>query len=197
MSAIKLVVFDMDGTLLEPRSCWAYIHDHFGTDNSDMLQQYLEHKISDQEFVKADIKLWEDTSGKTINEEYINSILDEIKPIEGAEKLIDELHRKGIKTAIISGGIQYLANKWADKWKMEFAIANELINDKNGKLKAIINASGNAKGPIMDALLERMELSKDDELSLIQNMLCPCICAYHGVSPYLAAFGNVYHIARL
>ena len=166
MSAIKLVVFDMDGTLLEPRSCWAYIHDHFGTDNSDMLQQYLEHKISDQEFVKADIKLWENTSEKTINEEYINSILDEIKPIEGAEKLIDELHRKGIKTAIISGGIQYLANKWADRWKMEFAIANELINDKNGKLKAIINASGNAKGPIMDSLLKRMELSKDEVVSI-------------------------------
>ena len=35
MSQIKLVVFDMDGTIIEPKSSWAMIHDHFGTDNSD------------------------------------------------------------------------------------------------------------------------------------------------------------------
>ena len=50
MAKIKLVVFDMDGTLLKPRSCWAYIHEHFGTDNSGMLKLYIEQKITDQEF---------------------------------------------------------------------------------------------------------------------------------------------------
>ena len=47
MAKIKLVVFDMDGTLLKPRSCWAYIHEHFGTDNSEMLKLYIEQKITD------------------------------------------------------------------------------------------------------------------------------------------------------
>ena len=64
MAKIKLVVFDMDGTLLKPRSCWAYIHEHFGTDNSEMLEKYIEHKISDQEFVKSDISLWQEKSNK-------------------------------------------------------------------------------------------------------------------------------------
>ena len=62
MAKIKLVVFDMDGTLLKPRSCWAYIHEHFGTDNSEMLEKYIEHKINDQEFVKSDISLWTEKS---------------------------------------------------------------------------------------------------------------------------------------
>ena len=48
MARIKLVVFDMDGTLLKPRSCWAYIHEHFGTDNSEMLKKYIDHKINDK-----------------------------------------------------------------------------------------------------------------------------------------------------
>ena len=48
MAKIKLVVFDMDGTLLHPRSCWAYIHEHFGTDNTEMLKLYIERKISDK-----------------------------------------------------------------------------------------------------------------------------------------------------
>ena len=50
MPQIKLVVFDMDGTIIEPRSSWAMIHEHFGTDNTEMLQLYIDHKISDKEF---------------------------------------------------------------------------------------------------------------------------------------------------
>ena len=50
MAKIKLVIFDMDGTLLKPRSCWAQIHEHFGTVIRDLLKLYVEHKISHQEF---------------------------------------------------------------------------------------------------------------------------------------------------
>ena len=67
MSQIKLVVFDMDGTIIEPRSSWAMIHDYFGTDNTEMLQMYIDHKISDMEFVKADIKLWNSKSDVPVN----------------------------------------------------------------------------------------------------------------------------------
>ena len=49
MPQIKLVVFDMDGTIIEPRSSWAMIHEHFGTDNTEMLQLYIDHKISDKD----------------------------------------------------------------------------------------------------------------------------------------------------
>jgi len=92
MKKIKLVVFDMDGTLLQARSCWKYIHQHFGIDNKEMLQRYMEHKINDLEFAESDIQLWEQNSDVHINEAYINSILDEIEPIDGAEDLIQSLH---------------------------------------------------------------------------------------------------------
>jgi len=162
MTGIKLVVFDMDGTLLQERSCWEYIHRHFGVDNTDMLKLYMEHKINDQEFAESDIELWGKNSDKKVNESYINSILDEIEPIDGAEELIDSLHKNGIKTAILSGGIKYLADKWAEKWKMECAIANRIVDDESGNLKVIIESSGHAKGPIMDQLLEKMEVRKKD-----------------------------------
>ena len=161
MAKIKLVVFDMDGTLLKPRSCWAYIHEHFGTDNSEMLKLYIEQKITDQEFVKADISLWENKSEKKVNEKYINSILDEIEPIEGAEELVSGLHENGIETVFLTGGIQYLANKWAKKWKMKKALGNDLIDGKEGHLIANINASGHAKGAVMDQLLNEMDLNQE------------------------------------
>jgi len=160
MAKIKLVVFDMDGTLLELRSCWAHIHEHFGTDNSEMLNLYMERKINDQEFAESDIKLWESASDEKINESYINKILDQIKPLNGAEELIYSLHKEGIKTAILSGGIKHLAEKWAEKWNMECTVANKIVDDENGNLKVIIESSGHAKGPIMDKLLDKMEFTK-------------------------------------
>jgi phosphoserine phosphatase len=162
MTKIKLVVFDMDGTLLQARSCWNHIHQYFGIDNKEMLKLYMEHKINDQEFAESDIRLWEQSSDVHINEAYINSILDEIKPIAGAEDLIQSLHQKEIQTVILSGGIKYLAVKWAEKWNMKEAIANHLIDDENGNLQVIIESSGHAKGPIMDALLDRLKVSKDE-----------------------------------
>ena len=162
MSQIKLVVFDMDGTIIEPKSSWAMIHDHFGTDNTEMLQMYIDHKISDEEFVKADIKLWNSKSDVPVNEEYINSILDKAMPRKGAEELITSLHEANIKTVILSGGIQYLADKWAKEWNMDDALANDLIDDKNGNLTAIIKSSGHNKGPVMEKMIEKYNFKKNE-----------------------------------
>jgi len=152
----------MDGTIIEPKSSWAMIHDHFGTDNSEMLQMYIEHKISDKEFVKADIALWNSRSDRPVNEKYINSILDKAKPIKGAEELITSLHKENIKTIILSGGIQYLADKWAKKWNMDDALANDLIDDSEGNLTAVIKSSGHNKGPVMEGMIEKYNLSKNE-----------------------------------
>ena len=160
MSKIKLVVFDMDGTLLQARSCWAQIHNHFGTDNSDMLKLYVENKISDQEFVRADINTWEEKSNVKVDEKYVNSILDKIEPIDGAEELVAGLHNNGIETIFLTGGIQFLADKWAKQWNMKKPLANDLIDGEDGHLMVNVRASGHAKGPVMDQLLKKMKLSK-------------------------------------
>ena len=171
MSQIKLVVFDMDGTIIEPRSSWAMIHEHFGTDNTEMLQLYIDHKISDKEFVKADIQLWNSKSDKPVDEKYINSILDKAKPRKGAEELITNLHKANVKTIILSGGIQFLADKWARKWNMDGALANELIDDKNGNLTAIIKSSGHNKGPVMEKMIEKYNLEKNEIAAIGDTMV--------------------------
>ena len=171
MSQIKLVVFDMDGTIIEPRSSWAMIHDYFGTDNTEMLQMYIDHKISDKEFVKADIKLWNSKSDVPVNEEYINSILDKAKPRKGAEELITCLHKNNIKTVILSGGIQYLADKWAKEWDMAGAFANDLIDDADGNLTANINASGHNKGPLMEKIIKDFDLTGNEVAAVGDTMV--------------------------
>ena len=171
MPQIKLVVFDMDGTIIEPRSSWAMIHDYFGTDNSEMLQMYINHKISDKEFVKADIKLWNSKSEVPVSEEFINSILDKAKPREGAKELIASLHKVNIKTVILSGGIQYLADKWAKKWDMAGAFANDLIDDADGNLTANINASGHNKGPLIEKIIKDFGLKASEVAAVGDTMV--------------------------
>ena len=171
MSQIKLVVFDMDGTIIEPRSSWAMIHDYFGTDNTEMLQMYIDHKISDMEFVKADIKLWNSKSDVPVSEKYINSILDKAKPRKGAEELITSLHEANIKTVILSGGIQYLADKWAKEWNMACAFANDLIDDADGNLTANINASGHNKGPLMEKIIKDFDLTGNEVAAVGDTMV--------------------------
>ena len=161
----------MDGTIIEPRSSWAMIHEHFGTDNTEMLQLYIDHKISDKEFVKADIQLWNSKSDKPVDEKYINSILDKAKPRKGAEELITNLHKANVKTIILSGGIQFLADKWARKWNMDGALANELIDDKNGNLTAIIKSSGHNKGPVMEKMIEKYNLEKNEIAAIGDTMV--------------------------
>jgi HAD superfamily phosphoserine phosphatase-like hydrolase len=126
-----------------------------------MLSLYIQNKITDQEFVKADVKQWEDNSDRIVNEEYINEILDEIKPIKGAEELVAELHKNYIETIFLSGGITFLAEKWAKKWKMKKPLANNLIDGKDGHLIVEVNASGHAKGAVMDELLRQSNLKKE------------------------------------
>ena len=49
---------------------------------------------------------------------------------------------------------------------MKYALANKLIDDENGKLKAEVNVRGNNKGPVMDSLLEKMKIKKEEVISV-------------------------------
>ena len=47
MRGFDLVAFDMDGVLVDYRSCWTWIHDHFSVDNEDALNEFIDGRIDD------------------------------------------------------------------------------------------------------------------------------------------------------
>ena len=45
MDRIRLVVFDMDGVLVDAYSSWVLVHQHYGTQNEDSLRAFLQGEI--------------------------------------------------------------------------------------------------------------------------------------------------------
>ena len=179
--ALKLVVFDMDGTLLRPKSSWQLLHDHFGTDNSEMLARYLRHKVDDAEFVARDLELWTAANGGPVDAATVNRVLDGAEPLPGAAEAVEGLHPAGVATAIISGGIDYLAQKLAAEWGMAEAHANPLFDSPVG-LQGEIRVSGHAKAPVMRDVMARHGVSRDEVAAVGDTVIDLDLFALAGTS---------------
>lgn len=133
-SSYPVVLFDMDGTLVDEKSAWAWVHDHFGVDNSDNLDAFIQGYLDDEAFMASDIQLWTEANGGPVHISQIDEILQEAPLMAGAHTLLDTLHAADVRTAIVSGGIDLLAERVAGELGIETAIANGLATDEDGYL---------------------------------------------------------------
>ena len=129
-SGILLAGFDMDGTLLEHDSSWAAIHRAFGTaqKGAASLKLYSEGKIDYREFMRRDIASWP----KGVTKAEIERILSGYKLRDDASHTIERLRGLGIKTALVTSGIDLLAADVARDLAMDYWIANGLRFDDAG-----------------------------------------------------------------
>ncbi len=134
---IKLVAFDLDGVLVDSKGSWREIHAALGTlkDAEPHEKLFYEGKISFDEWADLDTKLW---AGTDINR--IKEILYEIRPMRGIKYTLNEL-RKNYKLAIISGGLQIIADKIKEDYNMDYAVANEILTN-DGKVIGIKKVVG-------------------------------------------------------
>jgi phosphoserine phosphatase len=128
---IKLVLFDMDGVLTDIMSSWKYIHDYFGTCNDQSVDDYLKGKIDDLEFIRRDVSLWQ-KNGRLVTRDTLVKILSDIPIMKGAEKCMIFLKKHNIKTAIVSAGLDILAERVANDLDIDYVFANGIKTDKNG-----------------------------------------------------------------
>ena len=130
---IKLVFFDMDGVLADTISSWKSIHDYFGTSNEQSVDDYLRGNIDDLEFIRRDISLWK-TNGSLTTKDVVQNILFDTPLMEGAEECILFLRKNNIKTAIVSAGLDILAEKVAEELGIDYVFANGIKQDERGQL---------------------------------------------------------------
>ena len=132
-SNVELVFFDMDGVLTDTISSWKHIHDYFGTSNERSVDEYLRGNIDDLEFIKRDVALWK-KNGRFTSKYVLQDILNEIHLMNGAKQCILFLNTKKVKTAIVSAGLDILAEKIAKELGINYIFANGVKTDKNGTL---------------------------------------------------------------
>lgn len=130
---IKLVFFDMDGVLLDTVSSWKYIHEHFNTTNERSIRPYLRGDIDYLEFIRRDVSLWM-TNGEHVQKSTIEAILYSIPFIKGAKDCVSFLKKHHIQTAIVSAGLNILADKVAADLGIDYSFANEVMVGADGRL---------------------------------------------------------------
>ena len=101
---IQMVVFDMDGVLVDIDSSWQTIHRAFGVDNEDNFRGHLQGEIDYLEFMQSDIELW-----GSVHRDQIQRILEHVPLMEGVKETFNQLQLAGKSTAIISSGLELLA----------------------------------------------------------------------------------------
>lgn len=133
MNQLELVVFDMDGVLTDIISSWKYIHDYFKTTNERSVLDYLKGKIDDMEFIKRDVFLWKE-NGKLTTQDRLVEILSDVKIMKGAKECIASLKDNEVKTAIVSAGLDILAERVGEELGINYVLANGIRTDEQGHL---------------------------------------------------------------
>jgi phosphoserine phosphatase len=141
----KLVAFDMDGTLVDAKSSWGAVHEHFGDHNDEGLRLFNAGEIGDEEFIRRDIAVWW-RHNRQIGVDDLESILASVPLMPGARELLDGLHRAHVRTAIVSGGIDVLAKRVGRELGIDIVLANGFRVDRTGRL----TGEGIIRVPIRD-----------------------------------------------
>ena len=152
------VAFDCDGVLADSISSWKTIHDHFGTDSKDLLQEFMAGKITDSQFMAADIALWKDKQEK-IHRDDLFRAYSGCKLMKGAKELVADLKAAGIHVAIVSAGVDLFVQSIAGLVSADDWIANGFEFDEDGWLldEGIVRVPSMEKYTSINRLLEILD----------------------------------------
>ncbi len=158
----RLVVFDMDSTLIE-----AEVIDELaiaagvGEEVSKITERAMAGELDFTASFCARVALL-----KGLDESILEETARNLPITEGAEKLVSTLKRLGYKTAILSGGFNYFGKYLQEKLKIDYVYANEL-EIVNGKV------TGNVTGTVVDGKRKAellQDIARKENISLEQSI---------------------------
>lgn len=163
---VELVCFDMDGVLIDVGSSWVMVHRHFGVQNEASLRAYLNGEFDDREFIRRDASLWLRLKPKIARADF-ESIFRTPPFMPGVERTIATLKAEGVEVAIVSGGVDVMAESVAKRLGMPRVAANGFVYDQDGH----ITGEGVVRTPLNDKAAPVVRFAKELGVPL-ERVLC-------------------------
>lgn len=158
---VDLVCFDMDGVLIDEGSSWVMVHRHFGVENEAGLRAYLNGEFDDVEFIRRDAALWLAKKPQITRDDFVDIFRD--PPfVPGAKETVDALHANGVECAIVSGGVDIMAERVAARLGIHHVAANGFHYDDDGHL----TGDGVVKTPLNDKAAPVLEFARELDVPL-------------------------------
>lgn len=160
----RLVVFDMDSTLID-----AEVIDELaksagvGEQVAEITERAMRGELDFQSSFRERMALL-----KGLPETTLEEIAARLRLTEGAETLISQLRRLGYKTAILSGGFTYFAERLQKKLGIDYVYANALpIKDGlvTGEVQEPI-VDGQRKADLLRELAQREGISLEQTIAV-------------------------------
>ena len=132
---IKMVVFDLDGTLnVHPdgKVVWQQLCQRFGTPievNKKRMQDHLAGDLAYADWVRLDIEDWQNAGA--LRSTIVESI-SEFELREGVRKAITELKCRGYRMAAVSGTLDILLETIFPDHPFERVYCNKIFFDEKG-----------------------------------------------------------------
>lgn len=164
---VELVCFDMDGVLIDVGSSWVMVHKHFGVENEASLRAYLNGEFDDAEFIRRDVRLWLDQKPKMRREDF-EAIFQEPPFMAGVRETVEALRAEGVEMAIVSGGVDVMAEQVARRLGIEHWAANGFEYDAEGHMtgEGIVRTPLNDKAAPVLRFAEELDVPLDRVLAI-------------------------------
>jgi len=124
MGKLKLVIFDVDGTLVKVNSSWQHLHEVLGTwdQGEQYAEQFFRGAITYEEWARLDASLW-----KGLPLERVREIIYALPYFDGAKDVIVVLRKSGFKVVLLSAGLSLVTERIEGDLGVDYSLANELI----------------------------------------------------------------------
>lgn len=133
----KLVIFDLDGTIIDTDSIWQTLHEFFRMEKHperlEVSKSFFSKKISYQEWADRDIEMMKRAGA---NEEKIMKALQNVNLIKGSLETIRILKKGGYRIGLISDGLDILIKILIPDYERMFdhVYINQIFFDKEGNI---------------------------------------------------------------
>lgn len=161
----KLIVYDLDGTLIEGSS-WVELNQSLGLTEAEDLQLFEEYKkgaLSYASWIQEIMSIYHKYT--PVHKEVIESLVHLLKFKRGTKELVQLAKEKGYVSILLSGSVDSITKQCADILGIEHVYAtNELVFNNEGYLENIISMGDEAiaKVGLLEGICEKHGVETKD-----------------------------------